>query len=577
VAYYTFPHLLHMNRPRQLLLVLMLLIGLLESNGQGKEKDIILIALKEELNREMAVLKEKEIPAYYIDYKITELENTSFTASFGSIVRDNHNYVRIFTPNVKVGGYQFDNTHTGDEAGHHFMSGFGNIRVLPIDDDPFVLKKEMWESTQTAYRSAMERYKAVRSSAANKVNSKDLPDFSKENASQYYDERPKRLSERWNREEWITQLKKYSNLFAPSADFISAEASFRIGTERKYFVSTEGTEIVQNQEYCYLFISGTIRADDGELLPLNKSYYAPSPESLPTAQVIEHDIADLITKLYLLKKAPLAEPYTGPAILYAQSAGVFFHEIFGHRVEGHRLRSKYDGQTFKEKINEQVLPKTLDVIFDPTLSEYNRKPLNGYYRFDDEGVQGQRVKAVEKGVLKTFLMSRTPLENFTVSNGHGRSSTGMGAVSRQSNLIVENSKPVSMPDLRKMLIKECLKQNKKYGYFFKSVVGGFTNTGRFNPNAFNIFPTEVYRIYTDGRPDELVRGVDLIGTPLAMFAEIQAAGDTKDVFIGFCGAESGSVPVSAVAPSLFVRRIETQKKFKNDQDETLLPSPNEEN
>jgi TldD protein len=259
--------------------------------------------------------------------------------------------------------------------------------------------------------------------------------------------------------------------------------------------------------------------------------------------------------------------------LHAQSAGVFFHEIFGHRVEGHRLRSEFDGQTFKEKINEQVLPKSLDVIFDPTLAKYDGKQLNGFYQYDDEGVRGQRVKAVEKGILKNFLMSRSPLENFATSNGHGRSSIGMSAVSRQSNLIVENSKPLSMDELRKMLIKECIKQGKKYGYFFKDVMGGFTTTDRYNPNAFNIFPTEVYRVYVDGKPDELVRGVDLIGTPLSMFAEITAAGDTKDVFIGFCGAESGSVPVSAVAPSLFVRRIETQKKPKENQEATLLPSP----
>ena len=124
-----------------------------------------------------------------------------------------------------------------------------------------------------------------------------------------------------------------------------------------------------------------------------------------------------------------------------------------------------------------------------------------------------------------------------------------------------------------MLIKECKKQGKAYGYLFRDVMGGFTNTARYMPNAFNIFPTEVYRIYTDGRPDELVRGVDLIGTPLAMFSEIAAAGNKPGVFHGFCGAESGSVPVSAIAPALLVKKIETQKKMKSQLDETILPRP----
>jgi TldD protein len=131
-----------------------------------------------------------------------------------------------------------------------------------------------------------------------------------------------------------------------------------------------------------------------------------------------------------------------------------------------------------------------------------------------------------------------------------------------------------MAELRKMLIEECKKQKKEYGYLFMDVTGGFTTTQRAMPNAFNIFPTEVYRIYVDGRADQLVRGVDLIGTPLAMFSEIQAADDQAEVFIGFCGAESGSVPVTAIAPSLYVRQIETQKKAVSQIEKTLLTRPN---
>ena len=140
-------------------------------------------------------------------------------------------------------------------------------------------------------------------------------------------------------------------------------------------------------------------------------------------------------------------------------------------------------------------------------------------------------------------------------------------------MFVETSDPVSKAELRKMLVKECKKQKKEYGYLFESVIGGFTNTNRFAPNSFNIFPTEVYRIYADGRPDQLVRGVNLIGTPLSMFAQIEAAGDDKDLFTGICGAESGGVPVSTVAPMIFVNRIETQKKMKMNMDPTILDRP----
>jgi TldD protein len=232
-----------------------------------------------------------------------------------------------------------------------------------------------------------------------------------------------------------------------------------------------------------------------------------------------------------------------------------------------------DGQTFKSKVNQKILPESMSVYCDPTISQFAGRYLNGVYGYDDEGVKSRRVDVVEKGMLKNFLMSRSPMDNFTHSNGHGRAAAGLSPVSRQSNLFVDAVKTRSDSELRGMLIKECKRQKKEYGYFFKNVVGGFTVTDRYRPNAFNIFPTEVYRVYVDGRADELVRGVDLIGTPLAMFAEITAVGDTHGVFTGFCGAESGYVPVSAISPSLFVRRIETQKKPRSKIEETYLKAP----
>jgi TldD protein len=381
------------------------------------------------------------------------------------------------------------------------------------------------------------------------------------------------ISSVYNRKKWEDNTRKYSAVFQKQSDVVSATVSLSVMLDRKYFVSSEGAEVVENRLQYYLFVHAAVRAEDGDVLPLHKSYFAFKEDQLPAENVILKDIQEMMIKFNQLKVAPIAEPYSGPAILDAQSAGVFFHEIFGHRVEGHRLRDETDGQTFKAQVEQRVLPPYLSVIFDPTLTTFKNTSLNGYYHFDDEGVRGQRVVSVDKGILKEFLMSRSPLENQLQSNGHGRASAGAASVSRQSNLLVESSKTYSTAELRKMLIKECKRQGRKYGYLFKDVMGGFTNTARYMPNAFNIFPTEVYRIYTDGRPDELVRGVDLIGTPLAMFSEIAATGDNPGVFHGFCGAESGSVPVSATAPSLLVKKIETQKKMKSQLDAPILSRP----
>jgi TldD protein len=334
--------------------------------------------------------------------------------------------------------------------------------------------------------------------------------------------------------------------------------------------------MVQNFSYAQLQILAVTKADDGSVLRLFRSFYAYTPDRLPSHDAISKEIKNMLAELKAVRSAPDADPYTGPAILSPSAAAVFFHEIFGHRIEGHRMKSDFDSQTFKAKVGDMVLPNYMSIISDPTMSNFNGNDMYGFYKYDDQGVQAQKVTVVNKGKLENFLMSRAPLDNFTKSNGHGRSQAGMAAVSRQSNLIVETDKPVSAKELRKKLIAECKKQNLKYGYLFDQVFGGFTMTTRYSPNVFNVKPTVVYKIYVDGRPDEMVRGVNFIGTPLAIFSEVGATSDSTGMFTGYCGAESGSIPVTAVSPSLLIKKIETQKQPESYGQMPILPRPDTE-
>lgn len=538
-------------------------------------RDPILNIAETELKREIQEFAKAQQPPYYLAYRINDSRSAVIGSSFGSLVEDNFDRSRTLFTDIKIGSYDFDDSHPLEDvegAKKRSYGGRGFANPLPIDDKPEDLKYEIWQQTQYAYRDALNKFKEIKN--ATNLSNKQVPDFSKEEPTTSVDPPLPDFATFFDAAPWKERIKKFSTPFLDNADIVKAEATLRVGTERKYFVSSEGSKLATNRTYAHLSIYASIRTSDGDMVPLHKSYFSFHPNQLPTDEIILKDVREMISKLDLLKAAPMAEPYTGPAILYSHAAGVFFHEIFGHRVEGHRLKNKNDGQTFKDKVGQEVLLKTLSVVSDPTLTTFKGQDLNGHYDFDDEGVKGQKVTVVDKGILKTFLMSRTPIENFTHSNGHGRTQGAVDAVSRQSNLIVNNEKVVPMTELRKMLIEECKKQKKEYGYLFMDVTGGFTTTQRAMPNAFNIFPTEVYRIYVDGRPDQLVRGVDLIGTPLAMFSEIQAADDKAEVFIGFCGAESGSVPVTAIAPSLYVRQIETQKKAVSQIERTLLPRPN---
>jgi predicted Zn-dependent protease len=278
-------------------------------------------------------------------------------------------------------------------------------------------------------------------------------------------------------------------------------------------------------------------------------------------------------ELVALRKAPIADPYTGPAVLEGRAAGVFFHEIFGHRLEGHRQKDDLEGQTFTAKLGKLVLPKFLDVVDDPTVTSLGGVPLSGHYFVDDEGVRSRRAVLVERGKLKGFLLDRSPVLPFKRSNGHGRRQSGHQVVARQGNLIVSSRRSLSRRQLRAELIDEVQRQNKPYGLLFKDIEGGYTITDRSGPQAFKVQPLMVYRVYPDGRPDELVRGAELVGTPLAAFETIIATDDEPGIFNGMCGAESGWVPVSAVSPSLLLRSIEIERGAHDRDRPPLLDPP----
>lgn len=531
----------------------------------GFSQDKLITILDGEIQREMKSLKSEETPAYYLAYRVDDIISKSISTSFGSLIDTSTNRVRMLTVSLRVGTPELDNYHYNPQS--YALVDF------PLEDDTLAIKQALWNATRVLYQQAVKGLSNVKSGMAIRAEEEDKsPDFSEEQPNVYIE--PRITSEsKFDADYWISRLKKYSAVFLKDSDIFAASSSLNIATTRKYFVSSSGDKIAQNSTSANLGVRGTIKAKDDMEMPLIQTYYAFEPDGLPSDDNILKDAHTLVNELIALKKAPVAEPFTGPALLSGRAAGVFFHEIFGHRIEGQRMRNENDAQTFKKKVNEQVLLPSLSVYCDPGLKQFKNQDLAGFYAYDDQGEKGQRVSVVENGILKNFLMSRTPIEGFPKSNGHGRAMYGMQPASRQSNLMVENSQPKTMEELRKELIKLAKEQNKPYGYLFDEVVGGFTTTGRYSPNAFNVTPTLVYRIYTDGRPDELVRGVNLIGTPLSMFSQITMAGGQSEVFNGVCGAESGNVPVSATSPWLLVKQIETQKKSKSTVRSIILPRP----
>ncbi|MGD8534484.1 MAG: metallopeptidase TldD-related protein [Candidatus Aminicenantes bacterium] len=538
---------------------------------QPAEKSVVLKAMEEELQRSMKGLSDKgNPPPYFISYHITESIRLLIAASYGAIRVSSDNHSRVLDVEVRVGDYQFDNTHRlRDRFG--YIPPYRGFAFIPTENDRDSIKSALWFETDKKYKEAVQRLIQVEANKAVKVEEEDeSADFSREAPEQFIGP----LSDiRVDVPQWEKRLKEYSAMFIPFPDILESQVTLNAEVTNKYFVNSEGSVIQQGNTQWNLSMLARTKAADGMDLFQYKSFDSHSLEGLADKKTVQSTIQQMAKDLLALREAPVIEPYSGPAILSGQAAGVFFHEIFGHRIEGHRQKDESEGQTFTKKINQLVLPDFISVYDDPTIKKNGRTDLMGFYLYDDEGMKAQRVTVVERGVLKNFLMSRSPILGFDKSNGHGRKSAGYRPVARQGNLIVEASKTVSTEKLRELLIKECKKQGKPFGLIFEDISGGFTSTRRGGTQAYAVDPIMVYRVYADRRPDELVRGADLIGTPLISFSKILACADTVGVFNGGCGAESGWVPVSCVSPGILTGEIEIQKKQKSEERPPVLPRP----
>jgi predicted Zn-dependent protease len=430
----------------------------------------------------------------------------------------------------------------------------------------------LWDLTDREYRRATPAYAKVMTNNSVEAAEEDKsPDFSQESSQAHVDAPSAPIA--FNQKEWEEKVRKYSALFRKYPEIYSSTVSLQIEQTTSYFVSSEGTKVETPGLMARLVVEANTRADDGMDLVRVETFESTKPEGLPSEKELTVKEEKMASDLKALRGAPLAEPFDGPALLSGRAAAVFFHEVLGHRLEGHRQRGDREGQTFTKKVNQPVLPPFLSVYDDPTMGTINGVPLSGTYSHDDEGVPSQRVPLIQDGILKNFLMSRMPITNFAKSNGHGRHQAGFMPTGRQGNLIVQSTKTVNDSEMRAQLIDEVKKEGKPYGLYFEDVQGGFTLTTRELPQAFQVLPVIVWRVYPDGRPDQLVRGVDIVGTPLASLNRILMTGDKTEVFNGICGAESGSVPVSASAPAMLFSEMEVQKRSASRERPPILPAP----
>ncbi|MGB6482991.1 MAG: metallopeptidase TldD-related protein [Candidatus Acidiferrales bacterium] len=529
----------------------------------------VLQAMQDELQRSVGAYGKADPPSYFVSYTISDLDSAEVSGSNGALLSSDETRDRWLEVQTRVGSYQLDNTHKV-EGREPAWSSPGTEATL--DDDVSLLRREIWRETDRQYRAAVQAYIGVQTSKEVQAQSAEqgAPDFSHEEphvsvgspVDFHLDRRP-----------WEEKAREYTAAFSASPAVVNSIVTFTARSVNQYFVNSDGSRLAfgQIRYRLELFVQG--KAPDGMDLERYANFDWVDPSKAPTDATVLDQVRILTDQIAALQKAPLVEPFAGPTLLTGRAAAVFFHEVLGHRLEGFRQKDVSEGQTFTSKIDQQILPDFITVRDDPTTTEVRGQVLLGYYPFDDEGIPSQNVVLVDHGILKNFLMGRSPLVNFPHSNGHGRRQLGYQPIARMGNTIVESSKTMSNAALRQRFIDEIRKQGKPFGLLIDDIAGGFTFTGRAQPQAFQVQPLIVYKVYPDGRPDEMVRGVNIVGTPLISITKIIATGDTPEVFDGYCGAESGSVPVSAVAPEILISEMEVSKKETSTDTPPILPPP----
>ena len=358
----------------------------------AQQSDPVLTAMQQELTRSFGNLKKAPLPPYFLSYQLTDNRAVDVSASFGALTGSSDVNTRLLDLDLRVGDYSLDNTHPlrGGEMGEDFGDQFDHQRI-PLDNDPDALKVALWRETESKYHSALQRYQKVKANVQVKVEAEDRSgDFSHEAAEAYF-ETPAPFS--IDTAAWEKRMRMLTAPFAQHKEIIENNAQMMAEVETRRYVNSDGSRIQISSPFYRIIISATAKADDGMELPLHQTYMSFRPDGLPDEASVQKDVDHMIDTLLALVKAPVADPYTGPAILSGRSSAVFFHEIFGHRIEGQRQKGEEEAQTFKKKVNQAVLPDFLSVYSDPGLKSLAGTDLVGYYPYDD----GRREGAARDG------------------------------------------------------------------------------------------------------------------------------------------------------------------------------------
>jgi predicted Zn-dependent protease len=465
---------------------------------------------------------------------------------------------------VRVGDSQFDSSILGSHT-------HGIDQFLPLDDDLEGIKRALWYETDLRYKQAIMNFLKKKGRLISGSDPHLRADFSI-GSTRIHEIKP--IPEFIvDIENWEEMARKISKLFKSAPKIERTQVKINADRIVRYYLDSENNKIRDSVMQYRVTLEAWTKADSGGPLHDIETRIFSDPKKLPSEAELTLLANNIIGGINRLQKAPQAEPYVGPAIFSPDATAVLFHEALGHRLEGDRLRTRDDGKTFVKQIGKLILPDFLSVEDNPRLKQFKEKDLAGHYLFDDQGQRSEKVLLVDRGVLKTFLLSRSPVKGSQKTNGHARSDGVRFPMSRMGNFIVSSDKKLSSDELKQQLILEVKRQNKPFGLYIRKILSGETKTQSTDIQVFKGKPLYLYKVYPEDGREELVRGVEFVGTPLSMISKILATGNDSIATNGICGAESGFVPVASIAPSVLLSEVELQTTSYQKMRQPVLPPP----
>jgi PmbA/TldA metallopeptidase C-terminal domain len=556
--------------------------------------DAILRAMRDELSRSRNLKVLSLEGPYYIEYSIDDMSGFEVSASLGGLVAVHHNQQRLPEVDVRVGDYKFDNTNYAG-SGFHFGTHY-DIEHFPLENAYAVLRRFLWLETDSAYKSAVEAISRKRAALKNISAGEQPDDFAKaEPVKKVLEIRQTPLDE----EAWSARIRALSAIFAAYPAVKSSAVDLSAAETAHYFVNSEGAEVRVPEKLIYLLARAEAQAPDGMVIRDAAIFQSHDFARMPAEPELRRAMVALAERVSALAAAPKGDDYSGPVLFDGTAAAQLFAEALGDNLalvrrpvmdpgrNGVTLASELEGRQ-----GVRILPEWFDVVDDPTQTEWHGHPLFGSYEVDNEGVAPQPLTLVEKGVLKTFLLTRQPMQGFAGSNGRARLPGNFGANAASfSNLFVRATQTTSLVDLKKKLIEMCGQRNKPYGMIVRKMdfpsAASFDEVRRMLSNSAQAGgghpvspPMLVYRVYPDGR-EELVRGLRFRSLNARSLKDILAAGDDANIFeflnspapFATIGAASYVAESCVIAPSVLVDDVEMHPVEEELPKLPIVPAP----